>query len=148
MSADVSAAVSALHDLVLGAVPADTEVFDGPADDRAYAARAVTVAAAFEDDQNAVTVERTFSGARPVCRETMEVACSVYAGSGDAGDDAADLLRASAGAIALRHRRGPAGRPDPGRRRGERSAISRADWLQGVDDARAPASSSASSSPS
>jgi hypothetical protein len=47
-------------------------LFDGPAPERAYAPRAVTIAAAFQDDQDAVTVERVESGARPDVTETAD----------------------------------------------------------------------------
>lgn len=80
-------AVDALRDKIraLLPVPPATDgvlVFDGPDPSRAFAPRAVTVAEAFEDDQEAVLVERTESGARPSVTETLTVACSVYAGGG------------------------------------------------------------------
>lgn len=83
-----ASAVDALRDRIRAALPAPeaprgVAVFDGPAPERAYASRAVTVAAAFQDDQDAVAVERVESGARPNVTETLTVAGSVYAGGGD-----------------------------------------------------------------
>jgi hypothetical protein len=93
--------VDALRDKIVALLPqppaADAVmVYDGPDPSRAFAPRAVTVAAAFEDDQDAVAVERIESGARPTVREVMAVACSVYAGGGDVDVEA---HRATAGQI-------------------------------------------------
>lgn len=83
--------VDALRDKVRALLPAETapdgvQVYDGPAPEKAYAPRWVAVAAAFETNdggmQDAVTVERTESGARPVVTERFTVACSAYAGGG------------------------------------------------------------------
>lgn len=81
-------AVNALRDQIRAVLPLPdavdgVAVFDGPAPERAYAPRAVTIAAAFQDDQDAVSVSRVESGARPNVTETMTVAGSVYAGGGD-----------------------------------------------------------------
>lgn len=83
---DVAADLTALRDLIADAAGEDVEVFDGPSEagGRAYAPRSVTVAAAFEDDQDAVSFERTMSGYAQRRTETAVIACSVYAGSGDA----------------------------------------------------------------
>jgi hypothetical protein len=94
-------AVDALRDKLRAALPLPgavdgVELFDGPAPERAYAPRAVTIAAAFQDDQDAVTVERLESGARPNVTETLTVAGSVYAGGG--GVDV-EQYRAEAGRI-------------------------------------------------
>ncbi|WP_372728970.1 hypothetical protein [Nocardioides sp.] len=87
-----ASAVDALRECIRAALPlpdavGGVTVFDGPAPERAYAPRAVTVAAAFEDDQDAVLVERVESGARPNVTETLTVAGSVYAGGGDVNVD-------------------------------------------------------------
>lgn len=130
----IAAGIVALRDAIRAVLPDDVEVFDGPAESRPWAARAVTVAAAFEDDQNAINVGREFSGARPHLIETAEVACSVYAGSGDADLDAAAELRAAAGEILaaidsmLRHNRTLGGVVAQAR-------LTRADWVQGRDSA-------------
>lgn len=82
-------AVVALRDVIRAALPLQdvpdvgVAVFDGPAPERAYAPRAVTVAAPFRDDQQGVAVERVESGAGPTVTETLTVAGSVYAGGGD-----------------------------------------------------------------
>lgn len=85
-------AVDALRDKIRGLLPPVTapdgvEVFDGPAPEKAYQPRWVSVAAAFEDEQGgiqeAVSVERIESGARPSVTERLTVACSAYAGGGD-----------------------------------------------------------------
>lgn len=91
---DTAVAVGALRDRLRATLPPTSalngvEVYDGPAPERAYAPRAVTVAAAFQDDQDAVTVERSESGARPTITERMTVAGSAYAGGGDVDADAA-----------------------------------------------------------
>lgn len=97
-----AATVGALRDAIRAALPlpdasgAGVHVFDGPAPERAYASRAVTVAAAFQDDQDAVMVERVESGARPSVVETVTVAGSVYVGGGDTEVEA---YRAEAGGI-------------------------------------------------
>lgn len=89
-------AVDALRDRIRLWVPVDVAVYDGPDPARAYVPRAVTVAAAFEDDQDAVLEERVESGARPSVTTTLTVACSVYVGG---GDEAIDIHRAAAGQI-------------------------------------------------
>lgn len=81
-------AVDALRDRIRAVLPlpdaADgVAVFDGPAPERVFAPRAVTIAAAFQDDQDAVAVTRVESGARPNVTETLTVAGSVYVGGGD-----------------------------------------------------------------
>lgn len=132
MSSLVSPAVAALLAKVSAAVAEDVEVYDGPADGRAYAAKSVTVAAAFEQDQNAVAVERAYSGAKPRCIESLDVACTVYVGSGDTDPAAAADLRAEAGAIlggidaALRADRTLGGVVGMAR-------LETAQWLQGRD---------------
>lgn len=139
----VPAAVAALRDrfrAVLPAVdpeldPADdpgVEVFDGPDSTRPFAPRAVTIAAAFEDDQNAVDYERTETGFGPSVTETLDVACSVYVGSGAVDETAVDEHRAAAGAILQAIDDGL--RSDP--TLGEVTASARitsAQWLQGND---------------
>lgn len=85
-------AVDALRDKIRALLPLPDEagdgvqVYDGPAPEKAYAPRWVSVAAAFETNeggiQDAVTVERAESGARPSVTETFTVACSAYAGGG------------------------------------------------------------------
>lgn len=85
-------AVDALRDTIRAALPLPdqpdgVQVYDGPAPERAYSPRAVTVAAAFQDDQNAVDEERVESGARPTVTTTLTVAGSVYAGGGDVDVD-------------------------------------------------------------
>ena len=100
---DTAAAVDALRDAIKGATAAlggvvPVEVYDGPAPERAFAPRAVTVAAAFQDDQDAVAVERVESGARPQVTETLTVAGSVYVGGGDVDVTG---YRAEAGRILL-----------------------------------------------
>lgn len=74
----------------------DVRVFDGPDANRQMAGKAVTVAAAFEDDQDSVSVTREERGARPTVTEVVDVACSVYVGSGEVDVDA---HRANAGVI-------------------------------------------------
>lgn len=78
-----ASAVDALRDRIRSWLPVDVLVYDGPDPSRAYAPLAVTVAAAFEDNQDAVLEERVESGARPSVTTTLTVACSVYAGGGD-----------------------------------------------------------------
>jgi hypothetical protein len=132
---DTAASVDALRDVIRAALPLpevpDTgvAVFDGPAPERAYAPRAVTVAAAFQDDQDAVAVNRVESGARPSVTETLTVAGSVYAGGGNVDVDG---YRAEAGAImaaidqALRVDRTLGGAVNLAR-------LASAQWLQGRD---------------
>lgn len=133
----LDAGIAALRAAFRAALPAPdaadgVEVFDGPAEGRAWAPRAVTVASAFEDGQNAVAVARSFSGARPHVIETVEVACSVYVGSGDADEGAVAVLRTAADAIfaaldgALRADRTLGGVVGSAR-------ITRADLIQGRD---------------
>ena len=127
---DTALVVDALRDLIRAALPADeVAVYDGPAPERAYAPRAVTVAAAFQDDQDAVMVERSESGARPNVTETLTVAGSVYAGGGDVN---MDRFRTEAGGIltaiesAIRADRTLSGRVSLLR-------LASAQWLQGRD---------------
>jgi hypothetical protein len=142
----VAGDVDALRDLIAGAVnhlnlgddvPPDVDgitvrVFDGPSSstDRPYAARSVTVAAAFEDDQDAVSVTRTESGYGSRITEEAVIACSVYAGSGDLS---VDRLRADAAGIlqaiddALTADRFLGGRV-------ARARIDGGRWVQGADD--------------
>lgn len=133
---DTAAAVDALRDAIRSALPmpdavGGVAVFDGPASERAYAPRAVTVAAAFQDDQDAVTVERAESGARPNVTETMTVVGSVYAGGGDVNIEG---YRTEAGQIlaaieqGLRLNRTLGGVVDMAR-------LASAQWLQGRDTA-------------
>lgn len=94
-------AVDALRDRIRAVLPlpdaaAGVSLFDGPAPERAYVPRAVTIAAAFQDDQDAVEVARVESGARPNVTETLTVAGSVYAGGGDVD---VERYRAEAGQI-------------------------------------------------
>lgn len=132
-------AVDALRDAIRAALPLPSiangvAVFDGPAPERAYAARAVTVAAAFQDDQDAVLVERVERGARPNVTETLTVACSVYAGGGNADEAALVAYRQEAASImtaidtALRGDRTLGGVVDMAR-------VGTAQWLQGRDTA-------------
>lgn len=72
------------------------EVFSGPDATREYAARSVTLAAAFNDDQDAVSYSREERGAGSRVTEMADVACSVYVGTGDL--DMA-VLRTETGAI-------------------------------------------------
>lgn len=131
---DTALVVDALRDLIRAALPlpgaADgVHVYDGPAPERAFQPRAVTVAAAFQDDQDAVAVERTESGARPTVTETLTIAGSVYAGGGDVD---MERFRAEAGAIlsaietALRADRTLGGLVSLAR-------LASAQWLQGRD---------------
>lgn len=100
MTAIAAPAVEALRGLITRAVPPGTEVFDGPAaEDRSTALRAVTVGAAFQDDQDAVSVERSFHGAKRRALETLNVACSIYVGAGDSDPAAIPTLRGDAAAI-------------------------------------------------
>ena len=85
-------AVDALRDVIRAALPMPNQpdgvqVFDGPAPESAYAPRAVTVGAAFQDDQNSVDEERIETGARPMVTTTLTVAGSVYAGGGNVNVD-------------------------------------------------------------
>jgi hypothetical protein len=95
-------AVDALRDAIRAALPTagrrrdGVAVFDGPAPERAYAARAVTVAAAFQDDQDAVEVSAWSPAPGPTVTETLTVACSVYAGGGNVDVDG---YRGEAGTI-------------------------------------------------
>jgi len=129
-----AAAVDALRDTIRAALPMPDEangvaVFDGPAPERAYAPRAVTIAAAFQDDQDAVEVTRTESGAGPTVTEMLTVAGSVYAGGGNVDVDG---YRDEAGAILTAIE--DALRAD--RTLGDVVALARlasAQWLQGRD---------------
>lgn len=126
---DTATTIDALRDAIRAAVPAGVQVFDGPAPERAYVPQAVTVAAAFQDDQDAVAVERSESGARPNVREVLTVAGSVYVGGGDVDVDG---YRAAAGGIlsaidgALRADRTLGGAVCMAR-------LASAQWLQGRD---------------
>lgn len=98
---DTALVVHALRDLIRAALPlpdapSGVAVFSGPAPERAFTPRAVTVGAAFQDDQDAVSVERVERGARPTVTETITVAGSVYVGGGDV---LPDDYRATAGSI-------------------------------------------------
>jgi hypothetical protein len=129
-----AAAVDALRDTIRAALPMPdapdgVAVFDGPAPERAYAPRAVTIAAAFQDDQDAVEVTRTESGAGPTVTEMLTVAGSVYAGGGNVDVDG---YRDEAGAILTAIE--DALRAD--RTLGDVVALARlasAQWLQGRD---------------
>lgn len=128
-------AVDALRDRLRASLPLPTvpdlgvALFDGPAPQRAYAPRAVTIAAAFQDDQDAVAVARVESGARPNVTETLTVAGSVYAGGSEVD---VEKYRAEAGAIltaiedALRADRTLGGTVALAR-------LATAQWLQGRD---------------
>lgn len=127
-------AVDALRDRIRATLPLPDAtdgvvVFDGPAPERAFAARAVTVAEAFEDDQDAVAVTRVESGALPTITETLTVAGSVYAGGGDVN---VERYRHEAGVIltaieeALRSDRTLGGAVGLAR-------LTSARWLQGRD---------------
>jgi hypothetical protein len=127
-------AVDALRDAIRAALPLPdatdgVAVFDGPAPERAYAARAVTIAAAFQDDQDAVMVDRVEYGAGPTVTERMTVAGSVYVGGGDVDVDG---YRGQAGSIltaiedALRADRTLGGAVSLAR-------LASAQWLQGRD---------------
>jgi hypothetical protein len=131
---DTATAVDALRDRIRASLPipdavGGVAVFDGPAPERAYAPRAVTVAAAFQDDQDAVLVERIESGARPNVTERLTVAGSVYAGGGDVD---VETYRTQAGQILAAIEDGL--RAD--RTLGGAVTLSRlasAQWLQGRD---------------
>lgn len=131
---DTATAVDALRDRIRAWLPSadgpgGVYVFDGPDPSRAFVPRAVTVAAAFQDDQDAVTVERSESGARPNVTTVMTVACSVYAGGGDVDVDA---HRATAGSILAAIETGLAAE----RTLGGAVALARlgsAQWAQGRD---------------
>jgi hypothetical protein len=132
---DTASQVDALRDLIRAALPlpsapdAGVHVFDGPAPERAYAPRAVTIAAAFQDDQDAVAVERVESGAGIRITERLTVAGSVYVGGGK--PEVRDY-RAEAGSIlaaiedALRADRTLSGAVGLAR-------LASAQWLQGRD---------------
>jgi hypothetical protein len=145
----VAGDVDALRDLIAAAVnhldlgedvPPDAvdgvtvRVFDGPstATDRPYAARSVTVAAAFEDDQDAVSVTRTTSGYGRRVTEEATVACSVYAGSGNTEGVGVDRLRADAAAVLQAIDDALAADPLLGGRVA-RCGIDGARWVQGAD---------------
>jgi hypothetical protein len=132
-----AAAVDALRDAIRTALPLPdaidgVAVFDGPAPERASAPRAVTVAAAFQDDQDAVEVSRVESGAGPTITEVLTVAGSVFAGDGGTEPGAAERHRHAAGTIlaaiedALRVNRTLGGTVALAR-------LASAQWLQGRD---------------
>lgn len=104
----VPTAVDALRDRFKAALTAaaavdidmvGVELFDGFDTTADYTGKAVTVAAAFEDEQNAVNVTRAETGATARVSMDADVACSVYAGSGADDRDAIDRHRDMAGKI-------------------------------------------------
>lgn len=129
----VPAAVDALQSVWRSALDAasltDVQLFDGPDASRQTAGKSVTVAAAFEDDQDAVTITLEESGAGPSVVEVIDVACSIYAGSGEVD---VQQHRLDAGAIylaldsSLRVNRTLNGTVNSAR-------ISSMSWLQGRD---------------
>lgn len=128
----VAGDVDALRALITAAVGDGVEVFDGPSDAtaRAYAARSVTVAAAFEDDQDAVAFDRAVTGYGQRRTETATVACSVYAGS---GDDTPEHLRADAQTMLQAVDDALTADPTLGGRVA-RAGIDAARWVQGADE--------------
>lgn len=134
----VPAAVDALVTAVRAALPepdADdgVEVFDGPDPTRAFAPRAVTVAAAFEDDQDAVSVDRVASGAGRHVTETLDVACSAYVGTGETDGPAIDEHRQTMGEILAAIDAKLRADPTLGDAVA-RAALQTATWLQGRDE--------------
>jgi hypothetical protein len=130
-------AVNALRDKVRALLPAPPAadavvVYDGPAPERAFMGRAVTIGEAFEDDQDPIAEEREESGARPTFRTTVTVAGSVYVGGGGASSVEWADYRAQAGAIlwaiddGLRGDRTLGGAVSLAR-------MSRSSWIQGRD---------------
>lgn len=108
----------------------DVQVFNGPDANRGMAMKAVTIASAFEDDQDAVSYTREERGAGMRVLEDVTVACSVYAGSGDLDMDAhrtvaGQILTAIESAIASDRQLGGAV---------ALARISTAQWMQGVDE--------------
>lgn len=98
---DTASEVAALRDKIRTLLPAPPAadaviIFDGPDTSRAFAPRAVTIAAPFEEDQESVAEDRVESGAGPVITTVLTVAGSVYAGGGSM--DMAEH-RATAGSI-------------------------------------------------
>lgn len=135
----VSTAVDALQATVRAVLPtpeADedlgVEVYDGPAQGRPFVPRSVTVAAAFEEDQDAIAVDRQVAGLGSHPTVSIDVACSAYVGSGDADDEAIDEYRAVMGAILTAIERKMQEDPTLG---GvvARALLSSATWLQGRD---------------
>jgi hypothetical protein len=138
----ISGDVSALRDLIAAAVApladdtGEVVVWDGPASaavDRPYAARSVTVASAFEDDQEAVAFERVETGYARRRTETATVACSVYAGTGDTGEDSPDAMRQAAAEVLQAIDDGLSADPTLGGRVA-RMGIDAARWVQGIDE--------------
>lgn len=133
-------AVTALRDAIRGSLPEVTaenpdgvEVYDGPDPSRPLDPRAVTVAAAFEDDQNAIDTDRVYTGAGRNYTETLQVACSVYVGG---GEDDVEAYRAEAGEILA----AIADALDDDPTLGDtvaRARLASATWLQGVNQAGA-----------
>lgn len=135
-------AVTALRARMRSALPEVTaenpdgvEVFDGPDSSRAFAPRAVTVAAAFEDDQDAIATERVYTGAGRNYTETLSVSCSVYVGG---GEDDVETYRAEAGEIL--ETIANALDDDPTLDDAvARARLTSATWLQGVNESGAAA---------
>lgn len=131
---DTATAVDALRDKIRAALPLPdapdgVAVFDGPLPERRFAGRSVTVAEAFQADQDAVEVTRVESGAGPSVTETLTVAGSVYVGGGDM---TYGTFRSAAGAILTAIE--DALRAD--RTLGDVVALARlasAQWLHGLD---------------
>jgi hypothetical protein len=92
------AAVTALRDAWVRALPvppAGFVVHLGVAPDRPFVPRQVTVAAAWDADMEAVSVEQSESGAARRLTLTMDVACSVFVGGG--GVPSMDVWRVEVG---------------------------------------------------
>lgn len=83
----------------LPAPPAEdaVRVFVGVDINREWVPRALVVAASFDEDISAISVDRRPSGARPHFIETVSVACSLYVG--DAGKPKFETWRTTAGEI-------------------------------------------------
>lgn len=77
--------VAALFDAVRAVMPPETQeagvrVVVGPDTGKKFAARAVTLAATWDEQLDPVSVERTERGRRPRVTETTTIACSAMAG--------------------------------------------------------------------
>jgi hypothetical protein len=132
---EVASAVDALRDKIRAVLPlppaADAVlVYDGPDPSRILVGRAVTIAAPFEEDQEAVAEDRVESGARPSVTTTLTVAGSVYVGGGavtmEAHRDAASAILTAIDA-GLRADRTLGGAVSLAR-------LATARWLQGRDE--------------
>lgn len=102
----IAPAVAALRDRFRAVLPTvedhpetGVELYDGPNAKRAWAPRAVTVGEAFDDETDAVAVTRTETGAGLRVTLSIDVACSVYVGTGATEATAHADHRATAGGI-------------------------------------------------